>query len=181
MEERDPHVVGQREQVAIVVSGGLALALTIGVYAAALSISVDAAWQSDRFALGAVCAGAAALALLPCVLRVALFRFFSDADRPGEGLAPTPGRRLRVLRAITQNTLEQTVLAALGYFAFTAAAPADALMLAPASVALFLLGRLAFAIGYAHGASGRAFGFVITMLPTAMLYGLTALALASQL
>jgi hypothetical protein len=41
--------------------------------------------------------------------------------------------------------------------------------------ALFSLGRLAFWIGYRHGAPWRAFGFAVTFYPTVVGYAILAL------
>ena len=80
----------------------------------------------------------------------------------GDVTTVTPVSAQRVLR----NTTEQAVLAALAW-------PALAIQLAPTQAGLFpalavsfLIGRVAFALGYAKGAAGRAFGFGLTFYPT---------------
>lgn len=169
----------RREQTWIVLSVALAFGLTILAYWSVEIgfVSPPTSWTLDRFALGAACAAASATALFGSVMAIALFRFLSDEDRVGAGLAPPPGTTLRIQHAIAQNTLEQTVLAALGHFAFAATASASALPFAPIAVAFFLIGRMLFAVGYRHGVAGRAFGFALTFVPTAALYLLAALSL----
>ncbi len=105
-----------------------------------------------------------ALSLLVMIGRMANMRFLSaeliDGQDGGSGSAAD--RAQRVLR----NTTEQAVLAALAW-------PALAIQLAPAQAGLFpalavtfLIGRIAFTLGYAKGAAGRAFGFGLTFYPT---------------
>ena len=48
----------------------------------------------------------------------------------------------------------------------------SALSLIVVAVALFGVGRIAFLIGYPHGAGGRAFGMVTTTLPSIAGYAL---------
>lgn len=154
--------------------------IAIGLWAAAAAVLIAAAfwavglglpegWGADRLRLSAGCAAAVASTLIFALLRVSLRRFFHAADAPGAGLsAPSDG--IRVPLAILQNTLEQVVLASIAYLAFAASAPAHLLPLLPLFAGLFLLGRLAFWIGYRHGATGRTFGYVLTFFPTLLLY-----------
>lgn len=158
-----------RDQAIIVFSGAPVLALTLGALSAVEAGRYTLA-SADRFALGAGCAAAIGIVLVLSVWRIALFRFISDGDRPGAGLAPEPGPALRIHRAVAQNTLEQTIIAALAYFAFAAIAPERLLPLLPLYAGLFILGRIAFALGYRFGAAGRAFGFGLTMMPSVTLY-----------
>lgn len=56
--------------------------------------------------------------------------------------------------------------------------PPDRMAVLAALVALFVAGRVVFAIGYPYGAAGRAFGFGLTFCPTiGALVAATALAL----
>jgi hypothetical protein len=105
------------------------------------------------------------LPLMICIAALARHRFFTPEDIDGSGL--TQGtERARVLQSILQNTLEQTALAFVGYLGFASVASAARLGVIPAAVLLFLIGRAAFAYGYASGAAGRAFGFALTFYPT---------------
>ena len=165
-----------RDQSLVVLAGVPVFALTVGAFAARPFLPSEF-WLTDRLRLGAGCAALIALPLLFAIWRVALFRFVSDADRPGAGLAPAPGAALRVHQAVLQNTLEQTLLAAIAYLAFAATARVGLLPLLPLFAGLFLLGRVAFALGYRFGAPGRAFGFGLTIAPTVTLYVLMGLSL----
>jgi len=77
---------------------------------------------------------------------------------------------VKVLSALLQNTLEQTVVAVLVQGAFAVMAPEDWLVLIPAYTLVFIVGRVLFAAGYQYGAGGRALGFSLTHMPsTAMM------------
>lgn len=69
-----------------------------------------------------------------------------------------------------QNTLEQVVLAAIAWMNLSIALPRERLMLIPAMALLFGVGRAAFWIGYLINPMGRAFGMVLTVLPTIAAY-----------
>ncbi|MEO5616052.1 MAG: MAPEG family protein [Cypionkella sp.] len=105
-----------------------------------------------------------ALSLLVMIGRIANMRFLNAELIDGQdgGAGSAADRAQRVLR----NTTEQCVLVALAW-------PALAIQLAPAQAGLFpalagtfLIGRIAFTLGYAKGAAGRAFGFGLTFYPT---------------
>lgn len=105
------------------------------------------------------------LTLMVSIMRVANYRFSSPEDIDGSGLtAGTP--EVRVLRAVLQNTLEQTVLAVVAYAIWAAVMPFVWLRVIPVAAVLFLCGRVLFAQGYARGAPGRATGFGLTAYPT---------------
>jgi hypothetical protein len=70
-----------------------------------------------------------------------------------------------------QNTLKQVVLAASAWAALALALPRAQLVLIPAMAALFVLGRATFWIGYLMHPMGRAFGMVLTVLPTLCAFG----------
>lgn len=96
----------------------------------------------------------------------------ATADIMGAGLSTNPTPQLKLMQALLQNTLEQLVLAALVHGGFAALAPANWLVLIPAYSALFVIGRVAFAVGYPHGAAARAPGLALTYIPTAfMMFG----------
>ena len=105
------------------------------------------------------------LPLACCIAVMAMLRFRSPADIAGSAFVP-PGERTAVPIAVLQNTLEQTMLAVVAHLGFAATARVGELALLPVLAALFCVGRLCFAIGYRHGAGGRAFGFALTFFPT---------------
>jgi len=105
------------------------------------------------------------LALMVSIARVANHRFITAEDIDGAGLT-VGSQRVQILRAILQNTLEQTVLA-LGAYAIAAIVlPHGWLRILPAAALLFALGRLLFTLGYERGAEGRGLGFGLTAYPT---------------
>jgi len=112
--------------------------------------------------------------LMVSVMRVANHRFASPDDIDGSGL--TAGTdRVRLLRAILQNTLEQGVLAVAAYVIWAAVMPHGWLRAIPIAALLFVAGRILFARGYQRGAPGRATGFGLTAYPTfGMLMALAA-------
>ena len=109
--------------------------------------------------------------LAGCVGRVSRGRFYSPADIRGSAFGP-PSRAIAVRAAVLQNSLEQTVLAFGGHLSLAALLRGLDLVLIPLLVALFLVGRVTFAFGYAKGASGRAFGMALTAASIIASYGL---------
>jgi hypothetical protein len=85
--------------------------------------------------------------------------------------ARTPAHHgLEINLRYNQNTLEQTVLAAIAWVGLALALPRARLVVIPAMAALFVIGRLTFWIGYRINPLGRAFGMVLTVLPTLAAY-----------
>lgn len=114
------------------------------------------------------------LTLMISVMRVANHRFASPDDIDGSALTAGTDRVL-LLRAILQNTLEQSVLAVAAYVIWATVMPLRWLRAIPVAALLFVTGRVLFARGYQRGAPGRATGFGLTAYPTfAMLTVLAA-------
>ncbi|MBD1547521.1 MAPEG family protein [Roseibium aggregatum] len=148
---------------------GGAIAATLVAYGLALWLAGDAFAAFDTL-LGRM--RLLALSVLPllaffCISigSLARHRFFSADDIDGSGLT-TGTATAHQLQAVLQNTLEQTVLAAIAYLAYALLAPASWLILLPAGAGLFLIGRILFWQGYGSGAPGRAFGFALTFYST---------------
>lgn len=114
------------------------------------------------------------LALMVSIMRVANHRFSTPEDIDGSGLT-VGSQKVQVLRAILQNTLEQSVLAVGGYLIGSVALPHGWLRVIPAAALLFVIGRILFTIGYARGAGGRALGFGLTAYPTFVLLVIVAM------
>jgi uncharacterized membrane protein YecN with MAPEG domain len=109
--------------------------------------------------------------LAGCVRAVSGGRFRSPADIRGSAFgAPSPAIAVRA--AVLQNTLEQSVLFFPATLILAALMRGFELVLAPFLVGLFLVGRVFFAVGYAKGASGRAFGMALTAAPIILSFGL---------
>ena len=103
--------------------------------------------------------------VLIAVRMVSRIRFVSAEDSAGSAYAP-PSPRLAVPSAFLQNTLEQAFVALVSHLALATIPGGMALGYIAAAVVLFSLGRLTFLLGYSRGAHGRAFGMVVTVLPT---------------
>jgi hypothetical protein len=88
-----------------------------------------------------------------------------------EGTRTPKSHSLEINLRYNQNTLEQTVLAAIAWAGLALALPHDRLVLIPAMASLFVLGRITFWIGYLLHPLARAFGMVLTALPTVVAYG----------
>jgi hypothetical protein len=105
------------------------------------------------------------LTLVVSIARVGNHRFYTPEDIDGGGLTnATP--QARILQAILQNTLEQTVLAVAAYMIWAVVMPHHWLWSIAIAALLFVVGRILFIRGYTRGAAGRAMGFGLTAYPT---------------
>lgn len=119
------------------------------------------------------------LSLVVAIARVGNHRFFSPQDIDGSGLTnATP--QVRVLRAVLQNTLEQTVVAVGAYLIWAAVMPLGWLRAICIAAVLFVAGRVTFSRGYIEGAAGRAMGFALTAYPTFAMLATVAVVLLSR-
>lgn len=103
--------------------------------------------------------------VLIAISRVSHSRRHSKVDIDAAVSGP-PSGALAIQIAFLQNTLEQAFLAVAVHLALSTWLTGDALGLIVGSIVLFGIGRTAFWIGYKGGAAGRAFGMLVTMLPT---------------
>ena len=87
-----------------------------------------------------------------------------------DGTRTPASRSLEINLRYNQNTLEQTVLACIAWANLAVSLPIAHLALIPAMAALFAAGRGAFWVGYLIHPTGRAFGMVLTALPTVASY-----------
>ena len=160
-----------------------ALVTVVGLSSASLLIPVGALPLDEP---GARLAWALPWGLLPIltlmisVMRVANHRFASPEDIDGSGLTAGTDRVL-LLRAILQNTLEQSVLALAAYVIWAIVMPHSWLRAIPGAALLFVTGRILFARGYQRGAPGRATGFGLTAYPTFGMLATVAVALLFRL
>lgn len=69
------------------------------------------------------------------------------------------------------NTVEQVLLAAIAWLGLAASAPVSYLSAIPVMAVLFVLGRVAFWVGYAINPLARTFGMTLSALPTILAYG----------
>jgi len=84
--------------------------------------------------------------------------------------APT-SRPLAITLRYNQNTLEQLLLAAIAWAGVALAVTRAHLVVIPAMACLFAFGRIVFWIGYLLHPQARAFGLILTLLPTVLAYG----------
>jgi hypothetical protein len=119
---------------------------------------------ADRLAFAAHWLLVPALCLLAGVVAVSSRRGFMAGAIDG---TRTPANRgLEINLRYNLNTLEQTVLAGIAWTGLSVALPRGQLYLIPAMALLFGVGRATFWIGYLVNPMGRAFGMVLTALPT---------------
>jgi hypothetical protein len=105
-----------------------------------------------------------ALALFAGVAVVANRRFFvADAI---DGARNSQSRLIEITLRYNQNTLEQTVLAAIAWMGLASALPHEMLKLIPALAVAFIVGRALFWIGYLIAPAARALGMGLSAYPT---------------
>jgi hypothetical protein len=126
-----------------------------------LALPADGA--ADRLAFAARWLLVPGLTLLAGVTLMAARRFLCDAI---DGTRTPLSHSLEINLRYNLNTLEQTVLAAIAWSGVALTVPHARLYLIPALALLFAVGRAAFWIGYLIHPMGRAFGMVLTSLPT---------------
>jgi MAPEG family len=143
-----------------------ALAITLVVFFVAAWWGKDAAAHPKAMLMAVRAMLVPALCVMAAVANVAQRRYFSATDIGG---ATTPDQtpELAIARAILANTLEQAFLAVVLYAALALLLPKPGFLLS-ALATMFVIGRLFFALGYARGAGGRAFGFGLTFYPNAI-------------
>ncbi|HXI87552.1 MAG TPA: MAPEG family protein [Parvularculaceae bacterium] len=94
---------------------------------------------------------------------------FLNADAIDGARAPKE-RFIEINLRYNQNTLEQTVLAAIAWMGLALALPAQSLNVIPVLAVLFGAGRSLFIIGYLIAPVGRAVGFALTFYPTVVAF-----------
>ena len=108
------------------------------------------------------------LCLLVGVITAARRGFIADAI---DGTRTPASHSLEINLRYNLNTLEQSLLAAIAWLNLATVLPRPQLVIIPAMATLFAVGRLTFFIGYLIYPMGRAFGMVLTVLPTLGAYG----------
>jgi hypothetical protein len=87
-----------------------------------------------------------------------------------DGTRAPASRSLEINLRYNQNTVEQTILACIAWASLAISLPVAHLVPIPAMATLFAMGRGAFWVGYLIHPMGRAFGMVLTVLPTIASY-----------
>lgn len=108
-----------------------------------------------------------------CVRAVSKRRFRSAVDRKGSAFGQ-PSEAIAILAAVLQNSLEQTVLAFGAHLILATVLWGPELVIIPLLAALYIVGRVTFALGYAQGAARRSFGMALTAAPAVASYLLAA-------
>jgi hypothetical protein len=156
-----------RKQLAVVIGMGAALFVLIFLWQHLAELPLPLPEGNDqavRLTFVAHWLLLPALALLAGIVAVANQRFFIT-DAIDGGRSPG-GWFLEVTLRYNQNTLEQTVLAAIAWSGLALVLPHDQLGLIPGLAILFFAGRMIFWIGYTLAPVGRAFGLGLTAYPT---------------
>lgn len=84
-----------------------------------------------------------------------------------DGTRTPQNRGLEINLRYNLNTLEQLILAATAWSNLALAIDREHLVLIPAMAALFVIGRATFWLGYMWRPVARAFGMILTALPSA--------------
>lgn len=106
------------------------------------------------------------LTLLLCIVVTMSTRFLTQDAFDG---TRTPASRfMEINLRVTQNTLEQVVLAVIAWVGLALALAPDRLGLIPVLAALFAIGRILFWVGYQMDPLARAVGFGLTAVPNAV-------------
>ena len=163
----EPDAAFRRKQaigVALAIAAALVVAL-VGLRATTLFAALlpDADDLATRLAFAVRWLLAPGCMLLAGVQVAASRGFHPDAI---DG-TPTPrSHALEIALRYNRNTVEQTLLAAIAWLGLAVGVPHAALAFIPAMAALFVVGRITFWIGYLVLPIARAFGMVLTALPT---------------
>jgi hypothetical protein len=132
------------------------------------AVALPADDTASRLAFAARWLLAPATMLLLGIGAVAAGRFFVPEAMDGSR-APT-SRTLEISLRYNRNTLEQLILAAIAWMSLALVLPHDRLAIIPTLAILFVVGRVAFWIGYRIAPWARAFGFALTFYPTVAAY-----------
>lgn len=92
--------------------------------------------------------------------RIAGLRFFDESV--SNPLIVTSNDKLNAFKQYLSNTHEQLFLAVVAYVVLSLTLPLPQLYLLLLFSLCFTIGRILFARGYTHGASGRSLGFALT-------------------
>lgn len=151
----------------ILIALGMLAAAAVCLFVTARALGGGAAGPlpvADRLALAWRWLLVPGLCLLAGIGLTANQRFVRP-DAVDGGPAAGPGF-LDINLRYNQNTLEQTVLAAVAWTGLALALPVGDLGLIPALAGLFAAGRAAFFLGYLYAPWARAFGLGLTFYPT---------------
>ncbi len=166
--DRAPRDAAFRRKQAIALAQAVAAALVVALVGLRAT-TWFAAWLPDADDLATRLAFAVRWLLAPgCTLlagvQVAAGRGFHPDAIDG---TPTPASHaLEIALRYNRNTVEQTLLAAIAWLGMAVGVSHVALAFIPAMAVLFVAGRITFWLGYLVFPIARAFGMVLTALPT---------------
>lgn len=146
-------------------AGAIAVVLACWANAPALlsSITAPADDTASRLAFAAGWTILPGWCLLAGVFGASRRGFYADAI---EGTRTPSARTLEINLRYNQNTIEQTILAAIAWFGLAVAMPRDQLILIAGMAILFAIGRVTFWVGYLIHPMARTFGMTLTVIPT---------------
>ena len=107
------------------------------------------------------------IALLIGIVGAARRGFYPDAI---DGTRTPASPALEINLRYNQNTVEQLLLAAIAWLGLALRLPHQLLFVIPAMAVLFLVGRITFFAGYLIYPVARAYGMVLTIVPTLIAY-----------
>lgn len=159
-----------QKQTGVLKGMGAALAVTVPGLAASIAVAPPALLPGAEGAIAHALRwdGLAVACLAFNIGLLARHRFLTPEDIDGGGMTAGSATAKR-LQAMLQNTLEQVVLAVGTHAAWAASMPVSWQAAVPVAVLAFVVGRIAFGLGYASGAPARAFGFALTFYPTVVM------------
>jgi hypothetical protein len=130
-------------------------------------ITVPADDTANRLAFAAEWLLVPGWCLLAGVFGASRRGFYADAI---EGTRSPSARTLEINLRYNQNTIEQTILAAVAWFGLAVVLPQDQLNLIAGMAILFAVGRATFWIGYVMHPMARTFGMTLTVVPTVIAF-----------
>jgi hypothetical protein len=145
------------------------IAVVVWLYAEQIfaGIPLPADDPGSRLAFAAQWLVLPGLTLLAGIFGASRRGFYADAI---EGTRTPKSRSLEINLRYNQNTIEQTLIAAIAWMGLARMLPHEQLVLIPALAVLFAISRITFWIGYALHPMGRTFGISLTAFPTIIAY-----------
>lgn len=135
-------------------------ALTITMCLVVLAWCFPFNWQLNRFETVLLALILPTFSYIIGIGRIASLRFFDDSV--SNPLVAANNLRLNAFKQYLSNTHEQLFLALIVYLILSVTLPLPQLYLLLLFSLCFVIGRILFARGYMHGASGRSLGFALT-------------------
>jgi uncharacterized membrane protein YecN with MAPEG domain len=159
--------MSKRDQLHILIQAALALTVISLCWAFrdhfAKLLELPGATVADRLAFSVKWALGPTLMLFIGIIGAAGQRFFSSAI---DGRRSEISHSLDINLRYNQNTVEQLLIGMMVWVNLALALPHNQLYFIPIMTCFFVIGRLAFWVGYAIRPIARDLGMLLTMLPT---------------